>query len=35
MQGKDSFDIIILAAIVALITVLYIAVGIYVAWFTL
>ena len=35
MQGKDLFDIIMLAAMVVLAIVLYIAIGIYVAWFTL
>ena len=35
MQGKDLFDIIVLAAMIILAIVLYIAIGIYVAWFTL
>ena len=35
MQGKDLFDIIMLAAMVALATVLYIGIGIYIVWFTL
>ena len=35
MQGKDLFDIIMLAAMVSLATVLYIGIGIYIAWFTL
>ena len=35
MQGKDLFDIIMLAAMVILAIVLYVAIGIYIAWFTL
>ena len=35
MQGKDLFDIIVLAAMIILAIVLYIAIGIYIAWFTL
>lgn len=35
MQGKDSLDIMILALIVAIVMVLYIAIGIRIVWFTL
>lgn len=35
MYNPDLFDIIILISMLALITVLYIGVGIYVAWYTL
>lgn len=35
MQGKDLFDVMILISMIALATVLYIGIGIYVAWFTL
>ncbi len=35
MQGKDLFDIIMLSSMVALATVFYIGIGIYVAWYTL
>lgn len=35
MQGKDLFDIMILTAMLAVAIVLYIAIGIYIAWFTL
>ncbi len=35
MQGKDLFDIIMLASILVLAMVLYIGIGIYIAWFTL
>lgn len=35
MQGKDLFDIIMLASMVALATMLYIGIGIYIAWYTL
>lgn len=35
MYNPDLFDIIILISMLTLITVLYIGVGIYVAWYTL
>lgn len=35
MQGKNLFDIIMLTSMVALATVLYIGIGIYIAWYTL
>ena len=35
MQNKDLFDIIILALIIAIGMVLYIAIGIHIVWFTL
>lgn len=35
MQNRDLFDIMILALIIAIGIVLYIGIGIYVAWFTL
>lgn len=35
MQNRDLFDIIILALIIAIGMVLYIAIGIHIAWFAL
>lgn len=35
MQGKDLFDIIMLVSMLVLVMVLYIGIGIYIAWFTL
>lgn len=35
MQDRDLFDIVILALIIAIGMVLYIAIGIHIAWFAL